>query len=229
MPGNHDGGNHRQPADRPPSGGGGVRYMVDDVGRTSTCPASGWSRQLSVARPRPRPAHPAPPPTCRGAWRRPRARPADGPPPGDAARWCPHTCPRGCSARTPPPCFDRRRRHPRHLRHRRPQPPPPRPRHGRLVMTEVGSPKDHPGTWAGYAVHETRHRADGARGISRSRGDPLDRAHRWRGPRAVAAVVARHARRPLLHAPLAPVRRTWTVPPGRSTAQRPAVGKDAHP
>ena len=28
-------------------------------------------------------------------------------------------------------------------------------RHGSLVMTEIGSPKDHPGTWAGYTVYET--------------------------------------------------------------------------
>jgi Icc protein len=32
-------------------------------------------------------------------------------------------------------------------RHRRRQ-------HGRVVVTEVGSTKDHPGTWAGYLVHE---------------------------------------------------------------------------
>jgi hypothetical protein len=25
---------------------------------------------------------------------------------------------------------------------------------GPLVLTEVGSPKDYPGTWAGYVVHE---------------------------------------------------------------------------
>ena len=29
-----------------------------------------------------------------------------------------------------------------------------RRRHGRVVVTEVGSTKDHPGTWAGYLVHE---------------------------------------------------------------------------
>jgi hypothetical protein len=27
-------------------------------------------------------------------------------------------------------------------------------RHGPLVVTEVGSPKDYPGTWAGYLVYE---------------------------------------------------------------------------
>jgi predicted phosphodiesterase len=27
-------------------------------------------------------------------------------------------------------------------------------RHGPLLLTEVGSPKDYPGTWAGYVVHE---------------------------------------------------------------------------
>ena len=29
-----------------------------------------------------------------------------------------------------------------------------RRRHGSITITEVGSPKDYPGTWAGYAVHE---------------------------------------------------------------------------
>ena len=29
-----------------------------------------------------------------------------------------------------------------------------RRRRGPLVLTEVGSPKDYPGTWAGYAIHE---------------------------------------------------------------------------
>ena len=29
-----------------------------------------------------------------------------------------------------------------------------RRRHGTAVITEVGSPKDFPGTWAGYVVHE---------------------------------------------------------------------------
>jgi hypothetical protein len=29
-----------------------------------------------------------------------------------------------------------------------------RRRHGSAVITEVGSPKDYPGTWAGYVVHE---------------------------------------------------------------------------
>ena len=29
-----------------------------------------------------------------------------------------------------------------------------RRRHGSAVVTEVGSPKDYPGTWAGYVVHE---------------------------------------------------------------------------
>jgi hypothetical protein len=27
-------------------------------------------------------------------------------------------------------------------------------RRGPLLLTEVGSPKDYPGTWAGYVVHE---------------------------------------------------------------------------
>ena len=27
-------------------------------------------------------------------------------------------------------------------------------RHGPLLVTEVGSPKDYPGTWAGYLVYE---------------------------------------------------------------------------
>jgi hypothetical protein len=27
-------------------------------------------------------------------------------------------------------------------------------RRGHVVVTETGSPKDHPGTWTGYVVHE---------------------------------------------------------------------------
>jgi predicted phosphodiesterase len=45
-------------------------------------------------------------------------------------------------------------------------------RHGPLVVAEVGSPKDHPGTWASYAVH-----ADGIVQVVRRISDPL--ALRW--------------------------------------------------
>jgi predicted phosphodiesterase len=40
-------------------------------------------------------------------------------------------------------------------------------REGPVVITEVGSPKDHPGTWAGYAVHE-----GGIRQVVRRIADP---------------------------------------------------------
>lgn len=43
---------------------------------------------------------------------------------------------------------------------------------GSLVVTEVGSPKDHPGTWAGYVVHE-----GGIRQVVRRVADP--RVLRW--------------------------------------------------
>lgn len=43
---------------------------------------------------------------------------------------------------------------------------------GPLVVTEVGSPKDHPGTWAGYVVHE-----GGIRQVVRRVADP--RVLRW--------------------------------------------------
>lgn len=48
-------------------------------------------------------------------------------------------------------------------------------RHGPLTITEVGSPKDHPGTWAGYVVHE-----GGLRQVVRRVGTPagLDAAER---------------------------------------------------
>lgn len=45
-------------------------------------------------------------------------------------------------------------------------------RHGPLMVTEVGSPKDYPGTWAGYVVHE-----DGIRQVARRVGEPS--ATRW--------------------------------------------------
>ena len=45
-------------------------------------------------------------------------------------------------------------------------------RAGSVVITEVGSPKDHPGTWAGYAVHE-----GGIRQVVRRVADP--RVLRW--------------------------------------------------
>ena len=52
-------------------------------------------------------------------------------------------------------------------------------RSGPLVLTEVGSPKDYPGTWAGYECYETgivqtgpAHRRPG-----RHRVDPADLAH----------------------------------------------------
>ena len=40
-------------------------------------------------------------------------------------------------------------------------------RHGPLVVTEIGSTKDHPGTWAGYVVHE-----GGIRQVVRRIGEP---------------------------------------------------------
>jgi predicted phosphodiesterase len=40
-------------------------------------------------------------------------------------------------------------------------------REGPIVITEVGSPKDHPGTWGGYAVHE-----GGIRQVVRRTADP---------------------------------------------------------
>jgi predicted phosphodiesterase len=42
-----------------------------------------------------------------------------------------------------------------------------RRRHGPVVVTEVGSTKDYPGTWAGYAVHE-----GGIRQVVRRTADP---------------------------------------------------------
>lgn len=42
-----------------------------------------------------------------------------------------------------------------------------RGRHGQVVVTEVGSTKDYPGTWAGYAVHE-----GGIRQVVRRTADP---------------------------------------------------------
>ncbi len=43
--------------------------------------------------------------------------------------------------------------------------------HGPLTVTEVGAPKDHLGTWTGYAVHEA-----GIRQVSRLVGGPQERA-----------------------------------------------------
>ena len=50
-------------------------------------------------------------------------------------------------------------------------------RHGSAIITEVGSTKDHPGVWAGYAVH-----ANGVRQVVRRVADPsclawTDRTH----------------------------------------------------
>jgi hypothetical protein len=42
-----------------------------------------------------------------------------------------------------------------------------RRRHGPIPITEVGSPKDYPGVWAGYAIHE-----GGIRQIVRRTADP---------------------------------------------------------
>jgi hypothetical protein len=44
-------------------------------------------------------------------------------------------------------------------------------RHG-LTVAEVGSPKDYPGTWTGYAIHE-----GGIRQVTRRVSDPA--AMRW--------------------------------------------------
>ena len=80
-------------------------------------------------------------------------------------------------------------------RHRRRQ-------HGRVVVTEVGSTKDHPGTWAGYLVYE-----GGIVQTVRRIMDPTALAWTERGrelgPRRVGPVVPRPAVRPLLHPPLA--------------------------
>ena len=67
----------------------------------------------------------------------------------------PHFWPPGVSPREGRPFFDRLlEANPATIvtsghthRHRRTD-------HGPLPVTEVGSPKDHPGTWAGYVVHE---------------------------------------------------------------------------
>ena len=42
-----------------------------------------------------------------------------------------------------------------------------RRRYGPIPITEVGSPKDYPGVWAGYAIHE-----GGIRQIVRRTADP---------------------------------------------------------
>ena len=72
-----------------------------------------------------------------------------------------------------------------------------RRRYGPLTLTEVGSTKDYPGTWAGYVVHEggIRQVVDAHRRPGR---DGVDRTHRRGGARRVAALVPRSPRRPLL-------------------------------
>ena len=70
------------------------------------------------------------------------------------------------------------------------------------MVTEVGSTKDHPGTWAGYLVYE-----GGIVQTVRRIMDPTALAWTERarelGPRRVGPVVARPAVRPLLHPRLA--------------------------
>ena len=80
-------------------------------------------------------------------------------------------------------------------RHRRRQ-------HGRVVVTEVGSTKDHPGHVGRLPGLRGRHRADGAAAHGPD-GPGLDRAGRELGPRRVGPVVSRPAVRPLLHPRLA--------------------------
>jgi hypothetical protein len=68
-------------------------------------------------------------------------------------------------------------------------------------VTEVGSPKDYPGTWAGYVVHE-----GGIRQVVRRVAAP--EVIRWTestdGPcSGVGPVVTRHPRRPVHQPPVA--------------------------
>ena len=59
--------------------------------------------------------------------------------------------------------------------------------HGPLVITEVGSIKDFPGTWAGYVAYEAGIRQVVQR-IAGPRRHRVDRAHRGHGPGPVGPV-----------------------------------------
>jgi hypothetical protein len=61
-----------------------------------------------------------------------------------------------------------------------------RRRVGPVVVTEVGSPKDHPGTWAGYAVHE-----GGIRQVVRRTADPRTLAWTEQTKRALLGIWGR--------------------------------------
>ena len=77
-----------------------------------------------------------------------------------------------------------------------------RRRHGPVVVTEVGSVKDHPGTWAGYLVYE-----GGIVQTVRRIMDPTALAWTERtrdlGLRRMGPLVPRPPARPLLHPCLA--------------------------